>query len=84
LYKAKLKDFVVFKLRKNVQEHFIAGARYLLEKTVLVSGGVLKYFKCLVSEALMQPESLRHIVKIAKILPLDISESALMDEWKLL
>ena len=68
----------------NVQKHYAAAATHLIGKSVLSTGQVVKHFRCLKPEERDKDRSESSILKVAKALPLEINEDALVDEWRLL
>ncbi|CAI6374105.1 unnamed protein product [Macrosiphum euphorbiae] len=79
-----MKDLDQLHFKTNVRDHFIAAATHLLNKTIIASSATTKHFKCLKPEERKEEKSIRSIIKVARLLPLKISETALSDEWLLL
>lgn len=75
------KDCVAFKF--DLQKFYKAAALHINSK--VVNRRMLRYFQCITPEKIKHSNSLRHIVAIAKELPLSgINYNDLLSEWRLL
>ncbi|KAL4121783.1 hypothetical protein QTP88_014224 [Uroleucon formosanum] len=80
----KIKDLNQLQFKTNARDHFIAAATHLLNKTIIASSATTKHFKCLKPEERKEEKSIRGITRVARLLPLKVSETALSDDWLLL
>nr|XP_042899394.1 uncharacterized protein LOC110283431 [Parasteatoda tepidariorum]XP_042899395.1 uncharacterized protein LOC110283431 [Parasteatoda tepidariorum]XP_042899396.1 uncharacterized protein LOC110283431 [Parasteatoda tepidariorum] len=68
----------------RARQHYVAAGDYILKKRIVTGNGVLEALGCMQPEKIKNPQSLKDIVKIASLLPIEVNTDHLIDEWKLL
>lgn len=67
----------------RARKHYVSACTHLLEKSSL-NKPMLWYLRCLHPANRVKEGSYKNVVKLAAVLPIEYSEHALVDEWKLL
>ncbi|KAK3931985.1 Zinc finger protein 862 [Frankliniella fusca] len=83
LAKPCLNEIDVLTFRKSAQDFFIQSAKHLLDKSILRSS-ILKHFRCLDPSLLKGNAILRSAERVARALPINVSVTRFLDEFKLL